>query len=212
MKLRKLLISLIIIWGMVLASTAVNATLWVETGDVGQLVGDEQVLPAGTTRISGYLYDNAHADMFGFGWAGGGITIDIPVADFDTQLFLFDSLGFGLVHDDDSGPGRLSAIVLDNLDAGSYLIAVSGWNFDPVSGDGLIFPTGDPGPFGPTGPGGAEALSGWDLLSGTATGGYYTIDFSGATSAPVHAPEPATILLLGAGLLGVVGFRRKKKA
>jgi hypothetical protein len=56
--------------------------------------------------------------------------------------------------------------------------------------------------------------SGWYVPAGTGSWGYYqgdgVQDFSGnPLPARSHAPLPATVLLLGTGLLGLIGLRRK---
>ena len=114
-------------------------------------------------------------------------------------------VGFGLVHDDDGGVGLRSLITMV-LDAGNYLIGISGYNYDPRSSGGAIFPASFPGPYGPTGPGGALALNGWGGDNATGSGAY-VINFSDAVNS---VPEPGTLALLGLGLVGIAARRRRK--
>jgi hypothetical protein len=194
----------LVLIAVLLSPMAATADPISESGDAGELLGDEQNVANNTTSISGFL-DPTTADMFAFSWSGGALTIDTNGSAFDTQLSLFDSLGFGLIHDDDSGSG-LRSLITSVLAAGDYLIAISAFNYDPQSSGGAIFPTGFPGPYGPTGPGGGSALSGWG--GGTFSGGDYIISFSSAVNS---VPEPGTLVLLGIGLLGMAASRRRKK-
>lgn len=192
---------------LLLGGAPASAVVIAEAGDAGQLPGSAQVLPGGTTSVSGALSVSGDVDLYRFGWDGGAITIDTSGSTFDTQLSLFDGAGFGILHDDDSGSGLL-ALIDTVLAAGEYLIGISAFNNDPVSAGGNIFPAGFPGPFGPTGPGGEQPLSGW--TGGGATGSY-VINFS-APTAPLDGavvPEPAIASLVGVGLIlmGVMGRR-----
>jgi hypothetical protein len=103
-----------------------------------------------------------------------------PVA--DTQLFLFNDGGSGIEANDDSLGTLRSQLPAANLhsptSAGTYFLAISGYDRDPVSGAGEIFPDAPfTNVFGPTGPGGGQALSGWNGGSGVGT---YRITLTGA--------------------------------
>jgi PEP-CTERM motif len=200
-----------------LASQAQAAIIvWNEVGDAGSLPGTAQAVlgaPADTiTTILGNLNGSADEDMFTF-------SISAPVlfsantqgSGFDTQLFLFRANGLGALANDDGG-GAFG--LLSNLPAGSlvlgpgtYHLAISSFDNDPVSPGGLIFPsTPFGGVFGPTGPGGGQAISGWTNNGGSS--GAYQINLTAAT--PV--PEPTSMLLLGSGLLGLAARHRSRRA
>ena len=117
---------------------------------------------------------------------GGGTfsaaTVAPGSATFDTQLFLFDSAGNGVYANDDSaGPGNRSLLPVGGLSpagGGTYYLAISAWDRDPVSGGGEIFPDTFAAVVGPTGPGGALSITGWNG-EGFNTGAY-TIALTGA--------------------------------
>ena len=89
--------------------------------------------------------------------------------------------------DDPAGSGvqsRISNAFTGSLPAGDYLLAISGYNYDPVSAGGLIW---NNTPFGteraPDGPGAGGAVNGW---TGAGSDGPYTIALTGAVfAAPV---------------------------
>ena len=101
----------------------------------------------------------------------------------DTQLFLFDALGFLVDEDDQGGTGSRSALPTAGdrvTQAGIYYLAVSAWNNDPTdpSGDGMF----DPG----DGP-----VTGW--ASSFQTAGTYGIEVTGLGVAPPAAPVVSEI-------------------
>jgi len=181
-------------------SVPANALVVNEVGDAGQLVGSEQVVAAGTTTITGYL--SGDADLYGFGWGGGSLTIDTLGSSIDTQLFLFDSTGAGIFANDDTY-GLLSE-VSGNLAAGDYLIGISSYNYDPYADGNLMFSSTWSGQHPALT---ADTLTAWS--GSTGSGGNYQINFSSATSSSV--PEPGTLALMGLGLIGL-GLSRKKRA
>ena len=128
---------------------------------------------------------------------------------FDTQLFLFNSLGLGIVANDDnpSGSGSQSSIPAGNsftmtLAPGIYYLLIDGSGRYPVSQNGLIFPNftsnnADPTVvYGPTGPGGALPINGF--TGNSSEGGKYSIALTGAQF--VVVPEPSTVVAIASGL------------
>jgi hypothetical protein len=109
----------------------------------------------------------------------------------DTQLFLFDGTGMGVeMNDDDTGvgPSRIdSTFVTAN---GTYYLAVSRYNIDPMDSAGaLLWHTGTPytGIIAPDGPAAANPLDHFDAtLANAISQGAYRISFQG-----VCFPAPA---------------------
>ena len=142
-----------------------------ETGDAGQLLPDAQVIPSGSatlTSITGAISSSNDVDLFQISLTGGETFSATTVggANFDTQLFLFDENGF-LVDENDDSSGTLQSTLpaspLTPLDAGTYFLAISSFNNDPV---------GSP-------------LSGFTNAGGGT--GDYTIALSGVQAAPSAA-------------------------
>jgi hypothetical protein len=203
---------------------ALRAITFTELGDAGKTIGTAQFVstaPPGTalTEIFGNL-DLSDADIFAIFVTGGktfsATTVSNSSNFFDTQLFLFDSLGRGVYgNDDDPGSPPQSTLpasdTLTPVAPGLYYLAISGSGFLPLSAGGLIFPSTvipgllDPGVVGPTGPGGGQALTGWSSASNEA--GAYDIILTGAEFATSAVPEPSTALILGGGL-GLAYLRR----
>jgi hypothetical protein len=198
---------------LLLAAASVSATPYTEVVDAGFTLPTAQDTGTASplTSISGFLAAN-DVDIFRIHLGGGSFRISLVpgdggTADFDTQLFLFDALGFGVLANDDRPPTLFSR-VNGSLPAGTYYVAISAWDLDPVSAGGLIFPSQPySGMFGPTGPGGSQPLSGWQ---GLGTGGYYRIALEGVDGSSV-VPEPGTLLLVGSGLSALALSRRRKK-
>jgi hypothetical protein len=198
-------------------------TEWLENGiDAGSTVGTAQgAYGSGSlTAIKGLIDSGTDADIF-------RIYISTPTTfsattvgtgtTADTQLFLFTTAGLGIACNDDSAGGSRSTLPAGNalyasLPAGEYLLAISRFNFDPVSVGGLIFPdTPTTSVFGPTGPGGASALSGWTGGTGL-TASSYNIALAGAVFL-VPVPPAATAGLSGlACILGFTALRRRRSA
>jgi hypothetical protein len=168
---------------------------WDETanggGDAGDLPGTAQIVsrpdatPCQTavTRITGNRANTTDPDMY-------VICITDPAnfsattvggAGFDTQLFLFRCDGTGVVHNDDCG--SLQSCIDNSTgcipEAGVYLLAITGYNQDPVDSNGNLIWNNSP--FGeircPDGPGAANPIAGW---TGSGGAGTYVIQLQGA--------------------------------
>ncbi len=197
----KLLIALTTAVAIFVPHTAARAMTFTESGDAGETLATAQAVGSGTTLINGNLATGT-ADLFSFLWNGGDFTAQTTGPSFDTQLFIFDASGFGVVADDDSGSGLLSALTTP-LASGLYYLGISEFDYDPISAGGRIFDTSF-GTSGPTGPGGASPLAGWDQFA-IDGGGSYNIEISATAAVPTPALLP--------GLIGLaIGAVRKREA
>lgn len=167
-----------------LAGGIANGQTWAEQGDAPNLLPGQETQGAGAlTQITGThdandvdLYKITVTDTANFSASTVGVT------NFDTQLFLFDSNGNGVTHNDDdpAGSGLQSIITGVFINSpGVYYLAVSQYNADPNSAGGLIWANS---PFNveraPDGPGAGSPLISW-TSSGT-TSDVYTINLTGA--------------------------------
>ena len=205
-----------------------QAATYTEMGDAGDLPGSAQVVTgvvgAPLTQIGGVLTLSSSlsdSDMF-------QIYISNPAAfsasttafvaganNFDTQIFLFNSSGRGVIGNDDAASGALSSIPAGSFtsSAGYYYLLISGSGRYATSVGGLIFPnytdgTTDPTlAVGPTGPGGGSTITGYTGNSND--GGNYRIDLTGAQFAV--APEPSTWAFILAGTAGLAGIARLRR-
>ncbi len=160
--------------------------------------------------------------MTGYGNAGGlnAQGTVIPSGGFDTIFSLFDGSGNLMTYDDDSGDGFDSLLAM-SLDAGSYTLALTMYpNFanGPSLADGFqrdnepFFnqpPNCEQGGGEGGGEGPADAVG---FCYGTGNWAVDIVDVASATELPPvqPTPEPATLALLGTGLLGLAGLRRRR--
>ncbi len=209
MKLKTLIISA----SLLFAAQGAFAIPYNEVGDAGDSLGSAQAAgSANSGGIIGGFGGTGDVDMYSFTWAGGGLYIDsFSAFTFDTQLFLFDSAGFGVLGNDDHGgacPGAAGSGLQSCLDlsaglsAGTYYIAISSFNNDPLDGAATAmmscagFTTQCASTGGP--------LASWSGPSGTPGSSSYAINFT-----PTGVTEPSILLLLGIGLAGL-GFARRR--
>ncbi len=183
----------------------------IEVGDAGNLPATAQD-PGGVgplTSISG---------------SGGGVDEDmyricitnpsafsattLSMADFDTQLFLFDSTGRGVYSNDDfpGGPPFHSFLPPGDVNSptavGIHFIAISGFNDEAENAAGLIFADAAfTDVNGPTGPGGANPITSW-TGPGSGPGAYAIVLTAAAATSSCDAvggtmiPLDTTALLL----------------
>lgn len=191
------------------AGAVANGQVYMESGDATDMTPGQSVSTF-TTQIQGLTSDVSDADVYGFSWSGGVLTIDTFGTAYDTQLHLFDIAGNGIGENDDSvnGAGLDSQISLD-LPAGSYMIGITGFNQDALDGSGLdVF--GFTNTFSDLagnfiqGPEGNGPLGGWDSNNSNYSGDY-VINFSARVSA---VPAPGAMALLGLG--GIAAIRRRR--
>jgi len=166
-----------------------SAQIWYEQGDAGDLPETAQSTGSGIlSQIQGSL-DVNDVDMY-------AIYITDPAAfsastvegaTWDTQLFLFDANGVGVVANDDTG-GLQSTI---NNTAGCitapglYYLAITRYNKDPLGcNDGGLWSTNANNC--PNGPESSSRVNSWTSSTGTA--GSYTIFLTGVEGATAGDP------------------------
>ena len=169
---------------------------WVEVEDAGNLPSTAKKIAKYETLefITGSLESPTDVDMYAIYIIGDGSFSATTVGwtiDVDTQLTLFDSSGIGIYSNDDFATDiRQSTLPafhpLTPLTPGIYYLAISDWDYDPVSEEGYIFPhpdsiDSDTAIEGPNGPGGSSPITGWDGVSLTG-GGSYIIALTGAAT------------------------------
>jgi len=186
----------------------VTAAPMIETNDAGDQIGSAMpVTTPNVDAIEGHVSSPVDADLFRLQLTAGVLftatAVDIGGMT-DTQLFLFDSAGNGLVYNDDRGIIEfLSSISFTPAASGHYLLGVSAIGFNPQDALGAFIYARDP--FDPSavfGPSGAGPLSAWAADgSGLTDAGAYRLELSGAAAVPAPASAPLmAVALLALGL------------
>jgi hypothetical protein len=186
-----------LLWSF-LALTALTATAlaqvdWTEQGDAGDLPETAQATGTDTntplSSISGALAAD-DVDMFAIYIADPSAfraETNTTTTNFDSQLWLFDVNGNGIVHDDDSAGGLRSRITNANNcipGPGIYYIAISRFNRDPRDCNDIAIWTGTANACAVAG---SSRVASW---TGSTSAGTYQIVLQGAFTAPLGA-DPA---------------------
>ena len=173
-----------------LAAVPALAQTWDETidggGDAGHLPGTAQVCD-GSGPLTSITGNNAtsDADMYQIEITDEASFSASTVGQvtWDTQLFLFNSDGRGVVFDDDdpAGGSFQSLISSTFISAnGTYYLAITQYNRDAISSSGLIWANQ---PWdeerAPDGPGAANPITNW--TGSISAAGAYTIVLTGAS-------------------------------
>jgi len=212
-------LSLAVALAALLVANPVLAADYTEVGDAGESLAtaaqaDTQALGTSLDAIIGTISGN-NADLFAIlitdpvnFTAANPLNAAGNINTFDSQLFLFDANGFGVLYNQDVPPpsGGSQSFLSPSaagvpLTAGLYYLAIAPVGYSPLSAGGLIFPntslSNPTAVVGATGPGGSQALSSWTGNT-SSPGGDYRISLTGAA----FVPEPSTGLLSGLVLLG----------
>lgn len=161
-------------------------------------------------------------------YAGGTNAAGATIAagGFDPILALFDGAGMLIDQNDDGGPAHVPAdaetgnnwdtwLQLVDLPAGTYTVAVMQYD-NLANGPNLSngFARSGLGNFTPTITTCPDAQPSFNDVSGVAgcgRTGNWAFDILNVNEAVVvETPEPASLALLGAGLLGLAGLRRRR--
>jgi subtilisin-like proprotein convertase family protein len=172
------------------------ANTWYEVanggGDAGNLPSSAQVVVgtasgAPVAQIRGSLDSGSDVDMYQIDICDQSLfsASSFPGTSYDTQLFLFNNAGLGVVMNDDVPEGFPGDATLQSrignslvLNGGTYYLAISRYDADPASGGVDIWLDT---PFdterAPDGPGAAGAVDAWSTT--TSAAGNYVIVLEG---------------------------------
>ncbi|HEX6583349.1 MAG TPA: PxKF domain-containing protein [Thermoleophilaceae bacterium] len=172
-----------------------------ENGDAGSLPSSSQNLATeAVSVIEGGFTGGGDADVYRLCLSGGKTFSASTVggSERDTQLFLFNSGGFGIYGNDDAAFGVRTSLLPANHQytptaPGEYFLAISSFNSDPQSSLGPIFPdTFAPIVVDARDRGASEPVSGWaGLMRGSA--GPYRINLTGTTGCDRTPPTVALV-------------------
>jgi len=196
---------------LALAAPVMAADHWDEQGDAPELIPGQAVNGAGNlATIFGSFTGSNDADLYQI-LITDADTFSASTVDrceCDTQLFLFDADGLGVVHNDDNVvPGQgFTSLITDQfvVSEGLYYLGISHFDRDPLSPDDDEIWNDQPfrAERQPDGPGAPGPLFSWSGSGGGAD--RYSIALTGAG----FVPEPSTLALLGLG--GFALLRRRK--
>jgi Ca2+-binding RTX toxin-like protein len=106
-----------------------------ESGDAGQSLFDTQLITPGLSTlnsITGTISESNDVDLFQISVGNQPFSATtLNGANFDTQLFLFDSNGLLLAGNDDSD-GTLQSTLSISLNPGTYILGVSSFSNSPI--------------------------------------------------------------------------------
>lgn len=164
--------------------------VWRETVDAGASIDTAQVVETAQSpvRIEGELAYDGDIDMYRIEVCAAGpvtaTTVGGPT--LDTQLFLFNADGSGIVMNDDdpltlSNQSRVQLAA--GLPPGAYLLAVSSFNLDPLDESGAAIWNDEPyrAQRAPDGPGAGGLVTSWRAAGGLR--GQYVLLLSGCAAA-----------------------------
>ncbi len=192
-------------------ATLSAVTVWNETGDAGDaLITNQQTAGSGSlTEISGTLPTDGDVDIYLITIPAPGLFSARLVGDetTDPDLWLFDSTGKGVVHNDIVSGSYTWLTAAFVVTAGDYYLAITNDGAVALSSGGPIWaaPHNFVGARAPDGAGAAQTFTNWGgpmLNNGSA----YTIHLEGAEFSTI--PEPSAVALFAVGSL--LASRRRR--
>lgn len=174
--------------------------------NLGNITGDNTI----DGSLSATPFDD---DLFAISLQSGSkLAVSVNDPTLDTQLFLFNTGGFGLTGNDDSGNLAFNpSFSFTASTNGVYYLGITGSNYDPVDSAGnFIFSDNTTGNFSVTS---VESLAGWalrDPLGLSPVFGNYTIKVN-ITPPTTSVPEPSAFLGLFAWIGCMAQGARKRR-